>query len=240
MHSLSKKTRPCLAALALVFVCVAGPRAAAQADPLQPNSVVLDRKRALKLLLSQVKPDYPGVAKVNYIQGHVRVHMLVTPEGRVSEVHVVRGHPFLAASALAAVRRWRYRPLIIASVATAFQTFVDVNFALRSRKMDSLPIQPEKDLLRGVQPPEILDRPPAPAPASSVRIRILLSEKGKVLDTNPVYGPPARFDAARKDVEGWKFQPARWGSLNVPWYLDVDVPVEKLGIGQEAGDPGGR
>ena len=29
---------------------------------------------------------------------------------------------------------------------------------------------------------------------------------------------------ARQVVDGWTFRPASWGTLAVPWYLEVDVP----------------
>lgn len=215
--------------------------AATQSDPAFSNSILLDRKVASKLLVNQVTPEYPAVAKINYIQGQVRLQLVVTPLGRVGEVHVVRGHPFLAASALKAISRWIYRPLIKGSVPTQFQTFVDVNFSLRRRKVDELPIQPERDLTQRIRPPEILERPSSVSPTDSVRMRILVSDRGQVIDSLPVSGLPAHYEAARKGIERWTFRPAQWGALSVPWYLDVDVPVvEDPPPLQSTGDPGGR
>jgi TonB family protein len=209
---------------------------AAQSDPAVSNWVLLDRKMAAKLLVSQVTPEYPAVAKINFIQGRVRLQILVTPEGRIREVHVVRGHPFLAASALKAISHWAYRPFLKGSVPTAFQTYVDVNFALHPRKIEDFPVQPERDLTRRIQPPEILEKPPEGARGALVRVRILLNDNGRVIDAFPVAGLPAHYDAARKDIERWTFRPARWGALTVPWYLDVDVPIE--GTAKSAGPCG--
>jgi TonB family protein len=241
MASYFSKSRPALGILALVMAgWIAAIPAAAQSDPPPPDYIVLDRGTASRLLVDQVKPEYPPVAKVNFIQGQVRVQVIVTPEGRVGEAHVVRGHPFLAASALKAISHWVYRPFVKRSVPTAFQTFVDVNFQLRPKKIEDLPIRPERDLIRRIHPPEILDRPSGRQATASVRLRILLSDKGRVIDSLPVAGLPAHYDAARKEIERWTFRPARWGALSVPWYLDVDVPVENPPLEPDAGDPGGR
>lgn len=214
--------------------------AAAQTASLGSKPILLDRKRTSGLLVSQVTPDYPPLAKVNYIQGQVRMQIMVTPEGRVSEAHAVHGHPFLAASALKAVRHWVYRPFLTSSGPTAFQTFVDVHFSLRPRKIDQVPVQPERDLTRQIRLPRILERPTVHAPTVSVRLHVLVSDDGEVLDTLPVAGLPAHFNAAQKNIEHWTFRPARWGALAVPWYLDVDVPVEDLKLHGGAGDRGGQ
>jgi hypothetical protein len=156
----------------------------------------------------------------------------------VDEVHVVRGHPFLAESALKAIRHWIYTPLMEGAVPTAFQTIVDVNFSLRRKKIEEFPSQPERDLSDRVQPPEIIERPLGRESMPCVRMRVLVSDVGRVIDSSPVSGLPARYDAARKHVEQWMFRPARWGTLSVPWYLDVDVPVESPP--SDAGESGGR
>lgn len=217
---------------------VAAAPAPGQFDAPGTNSVVLDRKAASRLLVSQTSPEYPPVAKINFIQGQVRVKIVVTPEGNVGEVHVIRGHPFLAASALKAISRWVYRPFLKGAAPTAFQTFVDINFSLRPRKIEDLPLQADQDLSRRIQPPEVLERPSGQASAKSVRLRVLVNDKGRVIDCVPMGGLPAQAEAARKDIERWTFRPARWGTLPVPWYLDVDVPVQ--GSTLQGGDPGGK
>lgn len=227
-------------AFALALACAAAHSAATQSDSPASGFVVLDRKAASKLLLSQITPEYPPVAKINFIQGQVRLQLTVNPEGHVREVHVVRGHPFLAASALKATSRWVYRPFVKGAMPTPFQTFVEVNFALRSRRLTEFPVQPERDLKGRVQPPEILAKPSERPPTASVRMRILVSDKGVAIDSLPVSGQPAHFDTARKDLQRWTFRPARWGTLSVPWYLDVDVPVESSNLPGGAGDPNGR
>lgn len=210
------------AALAVAYWVATIPFAA-QSDPAAP--IELSRKAASKLLLTQVKPEYPPLARVNYIRGQVRMQVKVARSGRVSDAHVLYGHPFLAASALAAIRRWVYRPFVTRAGPTEFQTLVDVNFALRTSNVEHMPPQPERDLTRQVRPPEVLVKPDQKSTAS-VHLRVLVGDAGEALDSTPLAGFVSGYEAARKQLEQWRFLPARWGNLVVPWYLDVDVPVE--------------
>ena len=238
MASLSEEKFEVVGALALSMLCLIMTAAsAAQTGPTAPSGAVLESKAATRLLIDEVKPDYPALAKVNYIQGSVRLLLRVTREGRVAEVHVVHGHPFLAEAALQAARRWVYRPLKKGSQALEFTTFVDVRFALHTRKIEQLPPTPEKDLDRQVQPPVLLGSLPEEPPADLVRMRVLVGPKGHALDSEPLSGPPAGFDAARKRIEHSAFRPAQWGNHAVPWYLDVDVPVGDMPFADGSGDP---
>ena len=198
----------------------------AQSEATGQHPVELNRKMASRLLVSQVTPEYPSIARVNYIRGQVRMLVTVTRSGRVSVAHVLQGHPFLAASALQAIRQWVYRPLVTASGPAEFQTTVDVNFTLRSIKADRLPPDPDQDLDRQVRPPEALEMSPGAISADGVRMRVLVNDRGRAIDATPLTGRPSLFRAARQRVEGWEFRPARWGNFKVPWYLDVTVPMD--------------
>ena len=187
----------------------------------------LGAKAASRLLLYQDTPEYPVLAKVNFIQGRVRVQIVVSPEGKVASAHVLSGDALLAAAVLNSVERWRYRPYMGKDGPTSFGTKVEVNFHLRTTSLDLVPTQAESDFSRQVKPPEVLTRPPAPPGADpSVRLRLLVSAEGKVIDSEVLKGIPSLLDRARRVVKRWSFRPARWGTLFVPWYLDVDVPVD--------------
>ncbi|HEV2495669.1 MAG TPA: TonB family protein [Terriglobia bacterium] len=210
---------------ALPVCCAAAAVLAAQTTSRAPGTVVLTSKEASRLLIDEVKPEYPALAKVNYIQGLVRLQLRVTPEGHVSTVHIVRGHPFLAEAALQAVRHWIYRPFKNGAEAVGFTTFVDVRFSLHPHSLEQLPPAPERDLDREVKPPALLAEMPEDTPPGSVHMRVLVGDKGRVLDSQPLSGPASGFEAAREKVEHWTFRPARWGNHAVPWYMEIDVPV---------------
>lgn len=236
-----QRIAPGLRAVALVGLYAMVPaRVEAQSVSLPAAPPTLDHTAAANLIWTEVKPEYPPLAKLNYIQGRVRLRVLVSREGRVREAHVVHGHPFLAVSALEAVRRWLYHPLKAAWGPTEFMTVVEVNFSLRIKKIDLFPRDPERDLIRQVHPPHLLDRPLGQQLGSSVRVRVLVNDAGQVIDTQPLAGLAANFEAACRSVERWTFRPARWGALPVAWYMDVDVPVEDSSLRHAAGDPGGR
>ena len=208
-----------LALECLALTCAATAQSNLPAAPI----VTLDKKAAANLILAQPKPDYPPLAKINFIQGKVRLQVLVSPEGKVIEANVYQGHPFLATAALNAVRHWIYTPLKTGTGAVPFVAMVEVNFALRSIKVEQLPPRAEQDLSRQIHPPEMLKKPPANSPL--VHMRVLVNDEGNAIDVNPVGGFPVQYDSALKLLEQCKFQPAHWGPLAVPWYLDVDVPA---------------
>lgn len=210
----------------LLAACTCAARAAegpARNDP--PPPPLLSAKAAFKLITKQVKPDYPTIAKLNYIQGPVHLQLTVTREGKLAKAHVLRGHPLLAAAALEAVRHWRYKPLPTRSGPSGFRTVVELNFALQVRKLRPFPTSPEKDFVRQVRPPVVADGPGEGKNGALVRMRVLVSEDGHVLDAQPLAGDSAHFHAAQEIVHGWIFRPARWGTIAVPWYLEVDVPI---------------
>lgn len=176
--------------------------------------------------MSQSRPDYPPLARINYIRGNVSLLLTVNCAGKVEQIHVVEGHPFLAIAALQAIRKWIYHPFMTPSGPEPFQTTVKVDFSLLGFDGKHFPPQPEKFLERWVKPPQ----PPKEAKGSKgeavVQMRVLVNDRGRVVDSTPLAGNPAQFDEARRTVAQWKFKAARWGNLTVPWYTDLEVPVK--------------
>jgi outer membrane biosynthesis protein TonB len=187
--------------------------------------------------MSQVSPEYPAVAHTNYIQGPVQMELLVGSDGYVRKAHVLHGNPLLAASALKAVYHWIYRPCVTAQGPVPFRTQVKVVFDLRRRADDHFPTTPERDLEERVTLPQLAEnfaRPSGP----SVRLRVLVSADGRAMDSMLVSGSTSLFESAQESVAQWRFEPARWGNLAVPWYLDVDVPVKSDYRPQASAGPG--
>lgn len=212
----------------LLAVLPAGPRVqGAEVHPAPQQVEMLGSHAAARLLIHVTKPHYPAIAKVNLIRGSVKLEITVNPEGNVVETHVIDGEPLLAAAAIQAVRKWLYRPYISTAGPTPFRTNVVVSFTLRSHFFAGrFPRDPEGYLAKQIQPPVAINRPhPAPATAS-VLLRVLVDSEGKVLDAAAVEATGAEVDLARKNLRHWKFRPARWGTLAVPWYIMVKVPLE--------------
>jgi TonB family protein len=213
------------AAMALAAALLAGLGLRAQDDPDKSDPVVLDNKAVSKLLISNAPPDYPAIAKVNFIQGEVRVRVFVSRDGRVTKVHAIKGHPFLVVSAMDAIRDWTYKPYRVGKRTREFTTLVSIHFNLHPKVLSDLPPSAERDLEARVEPPKVADQPADPPSDSRVRLRILVDSKGKALDAQRISGNESDAREAEEEVTQWRFLPAHWGSLPVPWYLDVDVPV---------------
>ena len=63
-------------------------------------------------LVHKVNPVYPPEAKKDGIQGLVHIDARIAKDGSIAEAAAQDGHPTLAEAALAAVRQWRYEPVI--------------------------------------------------------------------------------------------------------------------------------
>ncbi len=211
--------------MALAAALLWGHAAQAQEDPIETDTAVLDSKAVAKLLINDDPPDFPAIAKVNFIQGEVRIRLFVSREGRVSKVHAIKGHPFLVVSAFEAVRNWTYKPYHVGKRPVEFTTLVSIRFALHPKVLTDLPPSAERDLEARVEPPKIADQPADPPSDTHVRLRILVDSEGHALDTQRISGSETDARAAEQEITQWRFLPAHWGSLPVPWYLDVDVPV---------------
>jgi TonB family protein len=214
-----------IAAAALVSLLFGAIPARAQKDSGTGEAVSLEPKAVSKLQVKSDPPEYPAVAKINFIQGEVRMRIFVSPEGLVTEVHVLKGHPFLAVAAIEAVRNWVYQPYRIGKRASEFTTLVSVHFALRPKTVMDIPPFAERDLEARVNPPQVVDQPADPPSDNHIRLRVLIDSEGHAVDTQLLSGRDPDARQAEQEVGHWVFRPAHWGTLPVPWYLEVDVPV---------------
>ena len=222
--------------VAIAFWAVATRGAAADCLHRQAPFATLTSKKAVKLLISQPKPEYPPAAQVNYIHGRVRLLVTVGCRGRVETIHVEAGHPFLAQASIDSVRRWVYHPYLDGFGPAPFQTRVDVKFNLRTSIRRHFPSRPDLDLLRVVRPPKLISVLSLPPVVDSPRLRLLVSSHGRVIDSTLIDGTVEEFQKAAAMVTKWKFMPARCDNLDVPWYVEMVVPLP--GPARKAGGSG--
>jgi len=83
-------------------------------------------------ILKKVPPEYPMLATQARIQGIVIIEAQVDVRGRVKTATVLRGVTLLDEAALAAVRQWVYKPLLLNGEPTEFILTVTVVFSLTS------------------------------------------------------------------------------------------------------------
>jgi len=71
-----------------------------------------DRAAVPPVILSQVRPNYPPLARLRGIEGLVQLEVIIDHEGRVERdsIRVEQSIPGLDEAAREAVRRWRFRP----------------------------------------------------------------------------------------------------------------------------------
>jgi protein TonB len=105
------------------------PEAPPPAPPLQPLRVGGQVKEPKKL--KAVPPVYPEAAVQSRIEGVVILECLISPQGRVTEVKVLRGLPLLEEAAVDAVKQWVYTPTLMDGVPVPVLMTVTVRFDLR-------------------------------------------------------------------------------------------------------------
>jgi TonB family protein len=81
-------------------------------------------------LTSKVQPRYPEEARTQYIQGVVRLHVIVATDGTIQQIELMKGDPILAKAAIEAVRQWRYQPTTLNGTPVEVDTTIDVIFSL--------------------------------------------------------------------------------------------------------------
>ena len=75
-----------------------------------------------------VRPVRPKNAKGQAIAGKVVVRAKISKSGSVTDPEVVSGNPELASAALAAVRKWRYKPVVFNGEPVEVITEIEVPF----------------------------------------------------------------------------------------------------------------
>jgi protein TonB len=87
-------------------------------------------------LLHRVAPVYPDLAVRAHVEGVVILEAIVDRDGHIEDVRVLRSMPLLNAAALAAVRQWRYSPLLLNGKPERFVLTVTVSFRLSDKTGD--------------------------------------------------------------------------------------------------------
>jgi protein TonB len=81
-------------------------------------------------LVHRVQPNYPSIARSARIQGEVVLAAVISKDGAIENLRVLKGHPLLVKAALEAVQQWRYRPYVLNGDPVEVETQVTVNFVL--------------------------------------------------------------------------------------------------------------
>lgn len=81
--------------------------------------------------VSRVKPQYPEAARKARMQGVVILEAIITKDGSVSDVRILRGiNPLLDNAAMRAVQQWKYKPATFNGRPVPVYLTVTVTFTL--------------------------------------------------------------------------------------------------------------
>jgi periplasmic protein TonB len=81
-------------------------------------------------LIYRVQPSYPTLARQARIQGSVQLRAIISKNGTIENLSILSGHAMLVASAIEAVKQWRYRPYLLNGEPIEVETEITVNFVL--------------------------------------------------------------------------------------------------------------
>ena len=98
--------------------------------PAAPQQIRVTSSLQAARLVSRVDPVYPVAARQARISGTVELAGVIGTDGRIRELRVIGGHPFLARAALEAVRQWIYRPTVLGGEPVEVLTTITVVFRL--------------------------------------------------------------------------------------------------------------
>ena len=82
-------------------------------------------------LIRKVQPAYPIEAKTAGVQGRVVYTVHIAPDGTVTKLDLVSGHPLLLGAARDAIGQWLYKPTLLNGQPTAVITDIVITFTLQ-------------------------------------------------------------------------------------------------------------
>lgn len=99
--------------------------------PPPPEPVRVGGDVSAPVKTRNVDPRYPPVAQAARVAGVVILEAVIGPDGRVTDVKILRSVPLLDDAAVEAVRQWEYTPTMLNGVPVPVIMTVTVNFQLR-------------------------------------------------------------------------------------------------------------
>src|SRR5215469_9372096 len=98
--------------------------------PATPSRIKVGGAVQAASLVNQVKPEYPPIAQSAHVSGTVVLHAIIAKDGAVEKLQYVSGPPLLMASAMSAVKEWKYRPTMLNGQPVEVDTTVQVVFSM--------------------------------------------------------------------------------------------------------------
>jgi TonB family protein len=179
--------------------------------------------------------DYPILSLRNGVQGRVWVKVFVSETGDVYRVEVISGDGMLAEAAVAAAKKWKYKPFIRDGKPAKVATKLPFDFALSDKIRDTTPPpNAAKDsgastlgkdaqggnekiarLSQGISQGLLVHKVVPVYPLSarrnhvegSVVLAALIDKDGRIAELTPVSGSQDLIPAALGAVQQWQYKP---------------------------------
>ena len=97
--------------------------------PQFSEPVHLSEGAARAMLIHSVDPVYPPEAAAQKLQGPVVLQAMISRDGSVEDLKIVRGYFVLGRAAIAAVKQWRFQPYSVNGHPAETQTVLTFNFS---------------------------------------------------------------------------------------------------------------
>lgn len=83
---------------------------------------------AMGRVVKKVAPSFPVAARQLNVTGSQDVQILVDEEGNVADAKVLKGNSLFTQASLAAIKEWKFTPLLKDGQAVKFTTIVTINY----------------------------------------------------------------------------------------------------------------
>ncbi len=96
----------------------------------QAQAVRMTEADAKKAVVNRVDPEYPPMARQLRLSGRVQLDVYIDEEGRVEKTEGVAGNPMLTNAAAAAVKKWKFTPVMSGGKASKAVAGLSFDFKL--------------------------------------------------------------------------------------------------------------
>jgi len=171
------------------------------------------------------KAVYPLEAREEGIQGQVLLVLHIAETGDIESVEVISGDPVLVPSAIAAAKKWKFKPFIKNGRPVKVSTKLPMNFAFSDKISDiadkppsasdsaappkPIPIAP--GLAKGMLIHKVQPVYPREARANHVQgtviLQAVIGKDGRIKDLTFVSGPKELAESAIGAVQQWRYRP---------------------------------
>ena len=200
--------------LAILFAGVVAGAAAQSSQPVRISGGVMAAQ-----IMSTTQAVYPPIARAAHVSGAVVLHTIIGKDGFVETLSVVSGPAMLQASALDAVRQWRWKPYLLNGQPMSVDTIVTVNFNLQSAAPEQVAEGYKSGaslkVPGGVMAGKVLEKPlPVCMPEhkgdplhGTTQLDAIIGADGKIVNLNVISGPEALRGCVLDAVSQWTYKP---------------------------------